>query len=108
MDLIASYLNAWWDNLWLGFWGFVGATINLLLYKLGGKPLSKPLILATVISGVAMAVLGSGFIGLLMGIDPTKAGGLGLCALFAGMLGIKVATKVVNMEIKLPVGERPL
>lgn len=91
--------------LWSGFWGAVGAVINILLYVAGGKPLNKPLAIATVLSGMALAMTSSGLVGSMLGLTLSQSMGITSCALFSGMLGIKIAMKIVAMEINLPFGE---
>lgn len=90
------------DYIWWGILGLCGATINLLLHRAAGAPLSKATVTATLMSGSLLAVTGSSIIGSWIGVDVKIAGGLGFCALLTGMLGIKIATLVINMPLFLP------
>lgn len=101
-DALTNFLYEWRDSIWLALLGFAGATTNLLLYFAAGKPLNWWLVAATLLSGAILAMTGSAIIGTLAGIDIKLGGTMGLCAYITGMLGIKVAMKVIAMEISLP------
>lgn len=103
-DSLTAFLYEWRDSIWLGMLGFAGATTNLLLYFAAGKPLNWWLVAATLLSGAMLAMTGSAIIGALAGIDVKIGGTMGLCAYITGMMGIKIALKVIAMEVGLPFG----
>lgn len=101
-DWLTAFLYEWRDTIWLGILGFAGATTNLLLYFAAGKPLNWWLVAATLLSGAVLAMTGSAIIGALVGIDVKIGGTMGLCAYITGMLGIKIALKVIAFEVTSP------
>lgn len=99
-----AFLSTYSNTLWLGLWGAVGAVINILLYVAAGKPFNKLLALATVLSGAALAMTCAGLVGGMLGTSIMQSMGVAGCALITGMLGIKIAQKIVGLEINLPLG----
>lgn len=105
-ESLTTFLYENRNTILLGFWGGIGGTINLLLYLAGGKPLNKPLAIATVLSGAALAITCGGIMGNLLGVDVAKSIGITGCALITGMLGITIAKKIVGLDVKLPFGTK--
>lgn len=101
-----KFLHDWGDTLALGLWGLAGATFTVLAYLAAGKPINRPEIYATLLAGATLAMTGSSLVGALLGIDISKAGGIGLCALITGMLGFKIASQILRIEIILPFGKK--
>lgn len=101
-----AFLSDYSNTLWLGFWGSVGGTINLLLYMASGKPWNNPLALATVVSGAALAMTCGGVVGSWLGASVTQSMGITGCALITGMLGITIAKKIVGLDVVLPFGNK--
>lgn len=101
-----TFLSRNADTLWLGFWGAVGGTINLLLYLAGRQPWNTPLAFATVLSGAALAMTCGGIVGSWLGTSVAQSMGITGCALITGMLGITISKKIVGLDIPLAGGDK--
>lgn len=101
-----AFLPTYGNTLWLGFWGAVGGTINLLLYLAGRKPWNTPLAFATVLSGAALAMTCGTLVGSWLGASIIQSVGITGCALFTGMLGISISKKIVGLDAHLNGGEK--
>lgn len=99
LELSTDSLQTMWDYVVLCILSFGGATVNLLLYVAGGQPVSKSMAAAILLSGTLLGTTGAGIIGTYMGIGLGKGMGLGFCAVMTGMLGIKIASGIMTMDL---------
>lgn len=86
----------------LGLAGLAGAHGNLLLHEMAGRVITPAQRKATYYIGTMLAVVCPGVIGqMCFNIDIKVAGGLGACAIFTGMLGVRIASAVITMPLPL-------
>lgn len=101
-----AFLSSYSNILWVGFWGGVGSTINLLLC-LVNKPWNTPLALATLLSGISLAMTSGGLAGYFLGVEMVKSMGITGCALFMGMAGLSVAKWATGFQVPIGMKEEP-
>lgn len=105
-DGLAQFLIDFRDQIFLGFLGLSGSTVDVLLYQASGKQMPKAMIYATLISGPILALTASTLMGSYMGLDITKSGVLGLCAYLTGMTARRISALIFDMDVSLPWGKR--
>lgn len=99
-NVVTSFFNDHRDHIWNGVLAFLGAVGNIKVHEYAGTELTTTQKRATIFCGTLMGVTGATVVGSYWNIDPTKAGGIGLCAVILGAAGIGIFSQLVN--VKLP------
>lgn len=91
----------------LGLGGLAGAHGNLLIHEMAGETITPAQRKATYYMGAMLAVVAPGLIGqMFFNIDVKVAGGLGLCAIIAGVLGVRLGSMFITMPLPF-LGKKP-